>query len=90
MKITFENGLLVRNATSEDKFPNGSSAEDVPFPSDMIEKKDKHRGHLITINPFTIDGLPHKANEVVFAYISPSRNEKKDSAGNFKVYEIYL
>jgi hypothetical protein len=89
MKITFKNGILVRNATSEDKFKNGSSAEDVPFPNDMPEKADKHRGHLIVIDPFTVDGVQHNANEVVFAYISPSRNEKKDSAGNFTVYEIY-
>ena len=89
MKITFKNGLLVRNATFEDKFSNGSSAQDVPFPNDMPERTDKHRGHLIAIKPFTVGGKPHKANEVVIAYISPTRNEKKDGAGNFTVYEIY-
>jgi len=90
MKITFKNGLLVRNATFEDKFSDGSSAEDVSFPNDMPEMTDKHRGHLITINPFKVDDVQHNANEVVFAYISPSRNEKKDNAGNFTVYEIYM
>jgi hypothetical protein len=90
MRITFENGLLVRNATSEDKFSNGSSAQDVPFPNDMPEKSDKHRGHLITLDSFTVDGKKYNANIVVFAYISPSRNQQKDDAGNFKVYEIYI
>ena len=90
MKITFKDGLLVRNATYEDKFKDGSSAEDVPFPDDMPEKTDKHRGHLISLDSFTVNGVKYNANRVVFAYISPSRNEKKDSAGNFKVYEVYM
>jgi len=51
---------------------------------------DKHRGHLITITPFKVADVQHNANELVFAYISPSCNEKIDNTGNFTVYEIYL